>query len=263
VIALALFMFGGDSPFAEASGGTGLDPNIVGIDVDPSGNTATSLGTIDRCIEVGGIESTFEIDVFLDDVPFASGSYHNLGEYGYRMLYENGKLRVNTTDHSFLMATQGGFGVTDMGDCSAFGSSCPDADGSLYTSVTGLGGEVGAEPPGSLGATDRYVMEVVGGEGTLTFLTLSDLIYSGYEPGVTPWVSEIDQVWDASFWPQYGIVAIAPATCPVLEPVGGIAELPDVSHSAGWSYVALAGLAAAALIALGAGGWYARRRRVR
>jgi hypothetical protein len=43
-------------------------------------------------------------------------------------------------------------------------------------------------------------------------------------------------------------------------PVGGIAELPDVSGSAGRNYVAVAALAAAALVALGAGGWYARRR---
>jgi hypothetical protein len=47
------------------------------------------------------------------------------------------------------------------------------------------------------------------------------------------------------------------------EPVGGIAELPEVSDSAGRNYVALAGLAAAALVALGAGGWYARRRCLR
>ena len=45
-----------------------------------------------------------------------------------------------------------------------------------------------------------------------------------------------------------------------VEPVGGIAELPEVSDSAGRNSVALAGLAAAALVALGAGGWYARRR---
>jgi Neuraminidase (sialidase) len=46
-------------------------------------------------------------------------------------------------------------------------------------------------------------------------------------------------------------------------PVGGVAELPDVSGSWGRNYAALAGLAAAALLALGAGGWYARKRRVR
>ena len=46
-------------------------------------------------------------------------------------------------------------------------------------------------------------------------------------------------------------------------PVGGIAVLPDVSDSAAHSYLGLAGLAAAVLIALSVGGWYARRRWVR
>ena len=43
-------------------------------------------------------------------------------------------------------------------------------------------------------------------------------------------------------------------------PVGGMAELPDASDSSGRNYMALTGLAAAALIALTAGAWYARRR---
>jgi len=45
--------------------------------------------------------------------------------------------------------------------------------------------------------------------------------------------------------------------------VGGIAELPDVSDSSAASYLALAGLVAAALVALMAGGWYARGRWLR
>jgi hypothetical protein len=45
--------------------------------------------------------------------------------------------------------------------------------------------------------------------------------------------------------------------------VGGIAELPDVSGSSAPNHLALAGLGAAALIALTAGGWYARRRWLR
>jgi hypothetical protein len=42
--------------------------------------------------------------------------------------------------------------------------------------------------------------------------------------------------------------------------VGGIAVPPDVSGSAAGDYVALAGLAAAALAALTASAWWARRR---
>jgi hypothetical protein len=45
--------------------------------------------------------------------------------------------------------------------------------------------------------------------------------------------------------------------------VGGIAELPDVSDSSAPNYLALAGLAAAALVALIASGWYVRGRRLR
>lgn len=51
------------------------------------------------------------------------------------------------------------------------------------------------------------------------------------------------------------------AECPTPPPgVGGIAELPEVSGSSGYNYVALAALAAGLLVALSAGGWYARRR---
>lgn len=46
-------------------------------------------------------------------------------------------------------------------------------------------------------------------------------------------------------------------------PVGGLAELPGAAGSSGPNHVLLGGLAAAALVALGAGGWYARRRWVR
>jgi hypothetical protein len=42
--------------------------------------------------------------------------------------------------------------------------------------------------------------------------------------------------------------------------VGGAAELPDVSGSSAPTQLALAALAAATLVALTAGGWYARRR---
>jgi hypothetical protein len=45
--------------------------------------------------------------------------------------------------------------------------------------------------------------------------------------------------------------------------VGGIAELPQVPGSSAASYIPLAGLAAAALVALAASAWHARRRQLR
>jgi len=52
----------------------------------------------------------------------------------------------------------------------------------------------------------------------------------------------------------------------VNNPVGGLAELPDVAADSGWpagAYAALAGGIAAAVLALGGGAWYARRRWVK
>jgi len=50
------------------------------------------------------------------------------------------------------------------------------------------------------------------------------------------------------------------AGLPLSSPVGGIAELPHVSDSSAGNYVALAAAIAAAVVALSAGAWYARRR---
>ena len=85
VAALCLLAAAGNQE-ARGQGGSGGNPNIFGVDVITTGNTATSLGTINHCVQVGGVGSTFDIDVFLDDVPFSSGNYHNLGGYEYRML---------------------------------------------------------------------------------------------------------------------------------------------------------------------------------
>ncbi|MGD0205377.1 MAG: molybdopterin-dependent oxidoreductase [Dehalococcoidia bacterium] len=46
-------------------------------------------------------------------------------------------------------------------------------------------------------------------------------------------------------------------------PVGGIADLPPAAHSSAPNYIPLAALGAAALAALSAGAWYARRRWLR
>jgi hypothetical protein len=57
---------------------------------------------------------------------------------------------------------------------------------------------------------------------------------------------------------DYATKVCCQATSPL--PVGGVAELADTPDSSGRNYMALAGLAAAALLALTAGAWYARRR---
>jgi hypothetical protein len=212
LIALGACLLGNGQRVAQAEPDPG---GVLGIDVDPSGNTATSLSTIDQCISVSS-GANFDIDVFLNSIP----SPHNLGGFQYRLKYDSTKLQVNAIDHgegTCLMMSQAGSGILEVGDCSAAGSPCPDTDGSLYVAVADIGGQASAEGPGSLGVLGRYNLTVIGGEGNLTFLTLTDPALGGLEPDVTPWDAEIDQVWDGNFTPPYGVIAID-TPCPELTP---------------------------------------------
>jgi len=212
LIALGACLLGNGQRVAQAEPDPG---GVLGIDVDPSGNTATSLDTIDQCISVSS-GANFDIDVFLNSVP----SPHNLGGFEYRLNYDNTVLQVNAVDHragTSLVMSQPLGGLVEMGDCSPAGSLCPDTDGSLFVSALDSGGQRSAEGPGSLGVLGRYNLTVIGGEGRLTSLTLTDLAIGGYEPNVTPWPDTIDQVWDNNFTPPYGIIAID-TPCPELTP---------------------------------------------
>jgi len=55
------------SHFTRAIDGSAQDLPSIGLDVDPAGNTATSLESIDSCISVSR-GNTFQVDVFVADV---------------------------------------------------------------------------------------------------------------------------------------------------------------------------------------------------
>lgn len=106
----------------------------------------------------------------------------------------------------------------------------------------------------TVGAGDSYVWA---DWGTTSCVAPGDTVTIRFKTGDSPltvdsvkWNLDDDTVIDGT-----GAVRMAG--------VGGIAELPEVGGSSGSNYIALAGLAAAGLVVLGAGGWYARRRWVR
>jgi len=170
---------------------------VIGIDVEPSGNTATSLGTIDRCIEVSSGE-TFDIDVFVDDIP----GERDLAGFSYRLNYDPNKLKVNVCNQDMLLASEPGSEVETLSNCRPH--SLPDTDGDLNTAAYDFGT---AELGGSLGVLGRYQLEA-GGSGisvlTLTMVTVGDSAAQGIP---------VDEIHDGNWTPVHGIVAIDEA-CP-------------------------------------------------
>ena len=80
----------------------------VGIDVDPMGNTATSLGAIDPCVSVAPGQQ-FDIDVFLDEVP----SGRDLASFNYRLHFDDTRVNIMAQDHELLLASAPGSSLSD------------------------------------------------------------------------------------------------------------------------------------------------------
>jgi len=175
----------------------------LGIDADPSGNTATSLGTIERCIEVSSGES-FDIDVFVDAIP----EDRELWGFSYNLNYDSGRLRVIGCNQDMLLASQPGSDVDDAGDCGYF----PQTDGQFNTGAYDFGT---VEPGGSLGVLGRYKLQAVGSGSSV--LTLS-VVSIGDLAGEIP----IDELHDGAWTPMYGVIAIdepcGPAPTPTPQP---------------------------------------------
>ena len=89
----------------------------IGIDADPSGNTATSLGTINDCRQVS-LNDTFDVDVFLQNVD-------NIATFDFTINYDGAVLNVTDHDSTTLMlaANPGSDVQFDFSD------PTPDTDG--------------------------------------------------------------------------------------------------------------------------------------
>jgi hypothetical protein len=112
----------------------------VGIDADPTGNTATSLGSIESCRSVSLSQPTFSVDFWVKDIP-SPGIEGFQGDVGYD------PTRLNVTGYTVVMllaanpgSTVWDFTRTDVGDP----DHLPDADGK-FTPVAVDGGSAPGE----------------------------------------------------------------------------------------------------------------------
>lgn len=87
----------------------------LGLDADPSGNTATTLGDIDSCVSVE-LEDTFQVDIFIKDVD-------DLIAWEAYLFFDSTLLNVTDRDVQQFQASSPNSAVFDTSE------SVPDDDG--------------------------------------------------------------------------------------------------------------------------------------
>jgi hypothetical protein len=280
----------------------------VGIDADPTGNTANSLGSIESCRSVNN-GATFSVDFWVKDIPSPGieGFQANLG-------YDKILLKVTGNNVNRLLGVGSGSSVVDWTP-----DTLPDTDGKFTPAATDFGAGPEHSETGS-GVLARITFQAIAnGTSPLTLTkvklmdaagdpigdTNGDKIFDGPifnaeirigepcptatptatptpTPTLTPTVTATPTpTATATRTPTPTATGTSTATAtPTRTPgtgpaVGGIAELPALAETSagepgvpaegsGWSaggYAALVGGVAA--VAVAAGVWYARRRRIR
>lgn len=123
----------------------------IGVDADPAGNTATSLGPIDSCVSIS-IGDTFDVDIFVMDVV-------DLLAWEVYFVYDGSIISIVDHDVQMFQAANADSNIFDLSEV------LPDLDARYGLAAADL-----ADPP----APDS-------GSGVLTRLTLKAV-----GPGVSP-----------------------------------------------------------------------------
>jgi len=215
----------------------------VKFDIDPeiAGNDADTLGTVEDCHEVTcpsanctwngsssfDDESDYEIDIVV------SGDTQAPTTYAASLNYDSNKVHIAAPGTDDLVKLRGAVSL---------GGPLPDRVSPYVAGAMYLMGGPGIAGNGTL---VRVGLDI-GASGVVTF-SLNAEPETEYKSGAGSHSITLDS----------GRLAINDSCA--IPPVGGIAELPDVSDLAGRNCIGLAGLVAA-VAAFVAGGWYARRR---
>jgi hypothetical protein len=219
----------------------------VNFDIDPeiTGNSADTLGTVENCYAVTcpSAECTWDGSSSFDDVSdyvidvVVTGDAQAPTNYHAPLNYDETKVHVAAPGTDTLIKMGGAVDLSE--------GPLPDSDGTFGAGAMYLMGGPGTAGSGTI---VRVGLDI-GASGVVTF--------SLNAAPLTAYVSAASEPDSHPLTLDTGKLAINEACSGA---VGGVAELPDVSGSAGRNYVAIAALSAAVLAALSAGGWYARRR---
>ncbi len=199
LVGAALFLGALHGPAGlRASHVAGQGSTIVGIDADPTGNTATSLGPADYCISVAQGQQ-FSIDVFVNEIPSAT----QFAGFNYDIAFDDARVQIIAQTHTLLLASAPGSSVADVSE------AIPDAISPHGVYVADSGADEAGPIAGVLG---RYTFEVLPTAATGTFaLSLANVILGNSIGESIP----VDSVLDGNASPQYGLISVGEA-CPPL-----------------------------------------------
>jgi hypothetical protein len=141
--------------------------NLLAVDTDPTGNTATSLGTIQDCVTASSGELV-TVDVVVDSVPEPG-----VQSFAVDVLYDPAILEVTAVDYNQLLVASGGSLFTIV-------NPLPDRDGDYRFEAADLAG-AGAYETGP-GVFLRITFRAVG--TGVSQIVLSDELSGDFMPNV-------------------------------------------------------------------------------
>ena len=149
------------SPTPTPVSATNID--LVAIDMDTTGNTATALSTIQTCGSTT-VGNTITVDVLVSAVPPFNGTNGDLAGFEFKLNYDSTKVTVTGANHAMLINAGGGTIPVPLGD------STPDSDGVFLVAFADFGPNTEAGE----GVLSRITLTGAGA-GTSS-LTLTDLL---------------------------------------------------------------------------------------
>ena len=165
VLAAALIALGaiGLTRLQAASPGGAI--GLVAVDTDTTGNTATSIGTVDEC-SIGSVGNPIDIDVIVNAVPtVASGG--GVQGFGFVLTYDPAVVTVSALNNLMLVAAGGGTVPLD------FSEGTPSSDGAFNVAFA----DFGANLEEGAGVLSRITLQGAGvgvSDLTLSLLSVND-----------------------------------------------------------------------------------------
>jgi len=200
------------SAAAAATQATAQAAVTTGIDTDPTGNQANSLGIIEACRTVTQGD-TFQVDVFVKGVPPASGLSNGLSGFALNFIYDPKILKITATDANMMLAAAGPRNPFEVAD------PLPDSDGNFRVEEADLSQHFESGD----GVLLRVTLQAVG--PGLSTLVLGD--------DVPPEPDRLPDVLGAAGIPQYNIAAVQNAAIGVDQPCTAPSPVIPVTPSPG------------------------------